>query len=87
MGKHTPVHRVEPRVARRLRQHDNRENRILEALPTAERIRLSGQLTPIALPIKTVLFEPGQEIDAVYLACPLEESNLPQPVKSRLLYR
>jgi CRP-like cAMP-binding protein len=47
-------------------QDDSRVNRILEALPTAERLRLAGKLTPVELPIKTVLFEPGQEIDAVY---------------------
>jgi len=41
-------------------------NRILEALPAEERLRLAGQLTPVALPIKKVLFEPGQEIEAVY---------------------
>jgi CRP-like cAMP-binding protein len=57
---------VEPEVGRTLSHHDNRQNRILEALATAERTRLSEQMTPVALPIKTVLFEPGQEIDAVY---------------------
>ena len=44
----------------------SRVNRILEALPTAERLRMAQQLTPVELPIKTVLFEPGQVIDAVY---------------------
>lgn len=48
------------------KKDDKRANRILEALPAAERTRLAGQLTPVELPIKTVLFEPGQQIEAVY---------------------
>ena len=47
-------------------QGDSRGNRILEALPAAEGLRLAGLMTPVELPIKTVLFEPGQQIDAVY---------------------
>jgi len=53
-------------VETRPSQDDSRANRILEALPTAERRRLAAQLIPVELPIKTVLFEPGQQIDAVY---------------------
>jgi len=53
-------------VETRPRQDGSRVNRILEALPAEERLRLAGQLTPVELPIKTVLFEPGQEIEAVY---------------------
>src|SRR4029077_16183155 len=58
--------------------------RILEALPAGERDRLvaSMDLTPLA--IKTVLFEPGAAIDAVYfpisgvisLVTALEDGNI-----------
>lgn len=48
-------------------QVDSRGNRILDALPPVERARLFGDLTLTMLPIRTVLFEPGQQIDAVYL--------------------
>jgi CRP-like cAMP-binding protein len=41
-------------------------NRILDALPGIERDRLIGSMDLIRLPIKTVLFEPGAPIDAVY---------------------
>ena len=59
-------------------------NRILDALPTATRTRVFGQLTAIALDIKTVLFEPGEVITAVYfplggvisLVTPLEDGNI-----------
>ena len=43
-----------------------RANRILEALPLADNDRLRGLMDPVDLPIKTVLFEPGQPIDAVH---------------------
>lgn len=45
-------------------------NRILEALPRPDRDRLKAKLTPVFLGVKTVLFEPGQAVDAVYF--PLE---------------
>ena len=41
-------------------------NRLLRALPVAEQDRLRGKLTPMSLSMKTVLFEPGQEISAVH---------------------
>jgi CRP-like cAMP-binding protein len=44
----------------------NRENRILTALPTSDRVRLFEVVSIVALPEKTVLFEPGGPIDAVY---------------------
>ena len=42
------------------------ENRILAALPQAERLSLFDVLRDVSLPVKTVLFEPGGPIDAVY---------------------
>jgi len=42
------------------------KNRILDALPEGERDRLIDCMDLIRLPIKTVLFEPGAPIDAVY---------------------
>jgi CRP-like cAMP-binding protein len=42
------------------------ENRILRALPVAERNQLAGLLRPVSLPAKTVLFEPGQVIRAAH---------------------
>ncbi|HVC40627.1 MAG: Crp/Fnr family transcriptional regulator [Candidatus Dormibacteria bacterium] len=42
------------------------ENRILTALPASERQELFGLVTSVALPVKTVLFEPGTPIDALY---------------------
>jgi CRP-like cAMP-binding protein len=59
-------------------------NRILGALPAEERDRLIGSMRVIALPIKTVLFEPGAPIDAVYfpisgvisLVTALEDGNI-----------
>jgi CRP-like cAMP-binding protein len=41
-------------------------NRILNALPAAERDRLTGSMETVALPIKAVLFEPGGLIEFVY---------------------
>ena len=63
---------------------DGARNRILEALPAGERDRLVRSMEVIALPIKAVLFEPGQPIDAVYfpisgvisLVTALEDGNI-----------
>jgi CRP-like cAMP-binding protein len=41
-------------------------NRILDALPAEERDRLLANMVPVPLPIKTVLFEPGEPILAVH---------------------
>jgi len=41
-------------------------NRILGALPAVDRERLIGGMVPVALGIKTVLFEPGEPIRAVH---------------------
>jgi len=59
-------------------------NRILTALPAADRDRLLRAMTPVSLSIKTVLFEPGQLIDEVYfpldgvisLVTPLEDGAI-----------
>lgn len=59
-------------------------NRLLDVLPTAERKHWFGSLTPSFLNIKTVLFEPGQAVDAVYfplngvvsLVTPLEDGAI-----------
>ena len=42
------------------------ENRILTALPSSERLALFGVVRTVSLPVKTVLFEPGGPIDAIY---------------------
>ncbi|MFZ0178368.1 MAG: Crp/Fnr family transcriptional regulator [Candidatus Dormiibacterota bacterium] len=42
------------------------ENRILTALPSEERQQLFGRVRNVTLPVKTVLFEPGAPIDALY---------------------
>lgn len=42
------------------------ENRILTALPSSDRRDLFGLVTTVSLPVKTVLFEPGAPIDALY---------------------
>lgn len=42
------------------------ENRILTALPSSEREELFGLVRNVTLPVKTVLFEPGSPIDALY---------------------
>jgi CRP-like cAMP-binding protein len=42
------------------------ENRILTALPPSDRMRLLSAASSIAVPVKSVLFEPGRPIDAVY---------------------
>jgi CRP-like cAMP-binding protein len=41
-------------------------NRILTALPSSDRRELFGLVRNVSLPIKTVLFEPGVPIDALY---------------------
>ena len=45
---------------------DPRSNRILEALPAEDRDRLIRGMVLVALPITTVLFEPGEPIRAVH---------------------
>jgi CRP-like cAMP-binding protein len=42
------------------------ENRILTALPSSEREQLFGLVRNVTLPVKTILFEPGAPIDALY---------------------
>lgn len=49
-----------------IRSGSRGENRILAALPQADRLRLLEVLGDVTLPVKTVLFEPGGAIDAVY---------------------
>ncbi len=59
-------------------------NHVLRALPAGERRRLAEQLTENSLEIKTVLFEPGEPIDAVHfpldgvisLVTPLEDGAI-----------
>jgi len=42
------------------------ENRILTALPSADRDELFGLVRNVTLPVKTVLFEPGAPIEALF---------------------
>jgi CRP-like cAMP-binding protein len=42
------------------------ENRILAVLPASERAQLFNVVQNVTLPVKTVLFEPGGAVDAVY---------------------
>ena len=59
-------------------------NRLLGCLPAHERARLLSKLVPSFLKVKTVLFEPGQVVDAVYfpldgvvsLVTPLEDGAI-----------
>ncbi len=59
-------------------------NRLLMGLPAADRTRLLERLAPAFLRVKDVLFEPGQEVDAVYfpldgvisLVTPLEDGQI-----------
>ena len=59
-------------------------NRLLDVLPEAEQAELLRGLTPVALPMKRVLFEPEQEINAVHfpldgvvsLVTPLQEGAI-----------
>ncbi|MGC1184904.1 MAG: Crp/Fnr family transcriptional regulator [Candidatus Dormiibacterota bacterium] len=63
---------------------DVHENRILACLPPEDRGRLMTKLSPVFLRVKTVLFEPGQLVDAVYfpldgvisLVTPLEDGAI-----------
>jgi CRP-like cAMP-binding protein len=48
------------------RRRGPRYNRILQALPEEDRDRLIRNMVPVSLPIKTVLFEPGEPIRAVH---------------------
>jgi CRP-like cAMP-binding protein len=45
---------------------DAGENRILTALPSSERHELFNVVRSVTLPVKTVLFEPGAPIEALY---------------------
>jgi CRP-like cAMP-binding protein len=45
---------------------DASDNRLLSLLPASDRERLLGRLAPVFLKVKTVLFEPGQPVEAVY---------------------
>jgi hypothetical protein len=40
-------------------------NLLLHALPDAERQRVMSSLTPVFIPVRTVLFEPGRTIDSM----------------------
>src|ERR1039457_1356535 len=42
------------------------ENRIITALPSSDRQELFSVVRSVTLPVKTVLFEPGSPIDALY---------------------
>lgn len=60
------------------------ENRILTALPAAERRQVSEAATNVTLDVRTVLFEPGGPIEAVYfptdgvvsLVTPLQDGDI-----------
>jgi CRP-like cAMP-binding protein len=60
------------------------ENRLLALLPASDRERIASKLVPRFLNLKTVLFEPGQVVDAVYfpldgvvsLVTPLEDGAI-----------
>ena len=43
-----------------------RGNRILDALPERDRVRLSDRLEPVRLELKQQLYTPGERIDSVY---------------------
>jgi CRP-like cAMP-binding protein len=45
---------------------DTGENRILTALPSSDRDELFNVVRSVTLPVKTVLFEPGAPIEALY---------------------
>jgi CRP-like cAMP-binding protein len=63
---------------------DQLENLPLQALPIEARQRFLAQLTPVTMPVKRVLFEPGKVITDVYfpvsgvisLVTPLEDGNI-----------
>ncbi|HET7486548.1 MAG TPA: Crp/Fnr family transcriptional regulator [Acidimicrobiales bacterium] len=48
------------------RKRDARANRLLAALPAADRARLSPHLEPEQVELKQLLYEPGKHIDCVY---------------------
>src|SRR3982074_321593 len=54
------------KMAERSSKAELRGNRLLDSLTAGEWAQLAGRLSPVTLPIKTVLFEPGQRIDAVH---------------------
>jgi CRP-like cAMP-binding protein len=64
--------------------YDHSRNRLLSSVPPPEAERLAGVMTPLMLEIKTVLFEPGESVDAVYfpldgvvsLVTPLEDGAI-----------
>jgi CRP-like cAMP-binding protein len=59
-------------------------NSILDRLPSEDRALLAAKLSPVFLRVKTVLFEPGEVVDAVYfpldgvisLVTPLEDGAI-----------
>lgn len=59
-------------------------NRILDCLPREDRALLGAKLSPVFLRVRTVLFEPGEVVDAVYfpldgvisLVTPLEDGAI-----------
>ena len=63
---------------------DHTGNRLLDVLPAGEQAGLLRGLTPVALPMKRVLFEPEQPVNAVHfpldgvvsLVTPLEEGAI-----------
>jgi len=69
---------------RRTADREAQGNQILDALPVSERDRLIAGMTVVELPIKTVLFESGAPVDAVYfplhgvisLVTPLEDGAI-----------
>ena len=60
------------------------ENRLLARLPEDDRLRIRAQMVPHFLHLKTVLFEPGEVVDAVHfpldgvvsLVAPMEDGNI-----------
>jgi CRP-like cAMP-binding protein len=60
------------------------ENRLLEAMPAADRDRVMAIAKPLTLDVKTVLFEPGKSVESVYfpfdgvisLVTPLEDGSI-----------
>lgn len=60
------------------------QNRLLARLPDDDRLRLEEQMVPHFLRLKTILFEPGEIVDAVHfpldgvvsLVAPMEDGNI-----------
>jgi CRP-like cAMP-binding protein len=60
------------------------ENRLLARLPEDDRLRLEEQMVPHFLRLKTILFEPGEIVDAIHfpldgvvsLVAPMEDGNI-----------